>query len=886
MAEDNDKQDQHSSPESSGKEKMLSLAESEARYRRLFEAAQDGILIIDFDSEQIIAANPFIEKLLTYAHDELVGKKLREIDPFKDLWRSKIAFDELKTRGHIRYEDLPLQTKDGGRINVEFVSNVYSLDGTRVIQCNIRDITERKRMEEEIRNLARFPSENPNPVLRLDRHGTVLSANEASKPLLQAWGCGIGQVAPKTWRDLAADALSTGQSRNIDVEFGGKSYTFLVKPIMEAHYVNLYGRNITERKRAEEALQQSEQRYRIMFENMSSAAAVYEVVDDGKTFIFKDFNRAAERIEKIKREQLIGKNVLEIFPGLRDFNLFDVFQRVWRTGNPEHHPIMFYKDNRISGWRENYVYRLPSGEVVAVYEDVTERKRMEEELGKLSQFRESIIDNANVWIDVLDENANVVIWNKAAEVMSGYSREEVVGHGKIWEWLYPDEQYRKDLTDLVAEVIQRGRVEEDFETRIRRKDGQIRIISWNERNLLNEHGKPIGSIALGRDVTEHKRMEEELKRYSTGLERLVLERTKKFAESERRLQYVVTSNPAVIYAGKPLADYSDFVLTYLSERVVSMLGFEPREFIGHPEFWERHVPPEEVRSVLAEMPRLWKEGQYSFEYRFLHKDGAYRWIREEAKVVRDADGKPTEVNGYWTDVTERKRLEEALLTSQRMATIGELAAMVGHDLRNPLTGIAGATYYLKKKDRSRLSRQGKEMLKLIEHDVWRSDKIVNDLLEYSKEIHLEPAETNVKSITEGALKLVKIPRGMRVLDSTKKQPKVRLDVDKMKRVFVNIITNALDAMPDEGILRIASRRSDGNLDITFTDTGTGMTRETLENLWRPLFTTKAKGMGFGLAISKRLVEEHGGSISVKSKPGKGSTFTVTLPINANRESRR
>jgi signal transduction histidine kinase len=87
-------------------------------------------------------------------------------------------------------------------------------------------------------------------------------------------------------------------------------------------------------------------------------------------------------------------------------------------------------------------------------------------------------------------------------------------------------------------------------------------------------------------------------------------------------------------------------------------------------------------------------------------------------------------------------------------------------------------------------------------------------------------------------------------------------------------------MPDEGILRIASRRSDGNLDITFTDTGTGMTRETLENLWRPLFTTKAKGMGFGLAISKRLVEEHGGSISVKSKPGKGSTFTVTLPINA------
>ena len=133
---------------------------------------------------------------------------------------------------------------------------------------------------------------------------------------------------------------------------------------------------------------------------------------------------------------------------------------------------------------------------------------------------------------------------------------------------------------------------------------------------------------------------------------------------------------------------------------------------------------------------------------------------------------------------------------------------------------------------------------------------------------------------------MRIPRGIHVVDSTKKQPALRLDADKMRRVFVNLISNAVDAMSKGGTLRIASRRSDGNLDITFIDTGTGMTRETLENLWRPLFTTKAKGMGVGLAISKRLVEEHGGSISVESKPGKGSTFTVTLPINANRESRR
>jgi signal transduction histidine kinase len=230
------------------------------------------------------------------------------------------------------------------------------------------------------------------------------------------------------------------------------------------------------------------------------------------------------------------------------------------------------------------------------------------------------------------------------------------------------------------------------------------------------------------------------------------------------------------------------------------------------------------------------------------------------------------------DITDRKQMEQALLKSQRLATIGELAAMVGHDLRNPLTGITGATYYLKKKDGSRLSEGGKEMLQLIQEDIRRSDKIINDLVEYSKEPHLEPSQTNMKLITEDALAEVKFPKGIRVVNSTKKQPAMMLDTDKMRRVFVNIIQNAVDAMPNGGTLTIASTRSGDNVRITFRDTGEGMTEKTLAKLWSPLFTTKAKGMGFGLPIAKRLVEEHGGSIAVESKPSKGSTFTLKLPL--------
>jgi signal transduction histidine kinase len=230
------------------------------------------------------------------------------------------------------------------------------------------------------------------------------------------------------------------------------------------------------------------------------------------------------------------------------------------------------------------------------------------------------------------------------------------------------------------------------------------------------------------------------------------------------------------------------------------------------------------------------------------------------------------------DTTERKQMEEALLKSQRLATIGELAAMVGHDLRNPLTGITGAAYYLKKKDGSRLSGGGKEMLQLIQEDIRRSDKIINDLVEYSKEPHLEPSHTNLRSITEDALAEVKFQKGIRVVNSTKKQPAMMLDTDRMRRVFVNIIQNAVDAMPKGGTLTIASTRSGDNVRITFRDTGEGMTPENLTRIWSPLFTTKAKGIGLGLAIAKRFVEAHGGSISVETKLGKGSTFTVTIPL--------
>jgi PAS domain S-box-containing protein len=251
---------------------------------------------------------------------------------------------------------------------------------------------------------------------------------------------------------------------------------------------------------------------------------------------------------------------------------------------------------------------------------------------------------------------------------------------------------------------------------------------------------------------------------------------------------------------------------------------------------------------------------------------------ENAKLIQQVKDYAQHLEEKVQERTKQlKETQQQLVKSERLAAIGELAAMIGHDLRNPLTGIAVATYYLKTRFGSKIDSKSKEMLRTIEKDIENSNKIINDLLEYSREMKLDLNESNPRSIVEEALSAVRIPVKVHVADLTKVTPKIKVDTDRIKRAFINMIKNTVDAMPEGGILTIESRESKVGLEITFSDTGMGMSEETLKNLYRPLFTTKAKGMGFGLPICKRFIEAHGGKISARSTIGKGSMFTVTLP---------
>lgn len=344
---------------------------------------------------------------------------------------------------------------------------------------------------------------------------------------------------------------------------------------------------------------------------------------------------------------------------------------------------------------------------------------------------------------------------------------------------------------------------------------------------------------------------------------------------KERLECLLTWSPVIVYTCEP---YGDYVFSFVSENVLSQLGYEPREFIEDPKFWLNHIHPEEVTHVSGGLCCLFEKDHYTHEYRFLHKNGTYRWIHDETRLTRDDTGRPLEIIGYWIDITAQKQMEEALLKTERLAAVGEMTAMLAHDLRNPLTGISGATYQLKNELKSKMDEKSKEMLDLVEKDVENANKIVNDLLDYSAEIRLELAETNLRSVTEQALASVSIPSNIQLTNLVSDEVRITLDADKMRRVFENLIKNAVETMPQGGLLMIQSRESNGSLCVELSDTGSGISKEMMPKLWTPFHTTRTSGIGLGLAICRRVVEAHNGHISLESEVGKGTTFTVTLPL--------
>ena len=524
------------------------------QHKVVIDTSIDGFWVSDMRGN-VLEANEAYAKMSGYTVEELARMHISQLEAI-ELKPEDVQAHIAKTveLGYDRFETRH-RHKDGHEIDIE-VSVTHMKEPQRLfVFC--RDITERKRAEAALQrgeaNLRAMLDNSPYLTWLKDAKGRYISVNKVFADYLrltdasQAIGKTDLDLQPKElaekYRADDAEVMAARRQKHVEESaFDGKTIHWVETfktPIIDTHGNVLgtvgFASDITERKRSEQILRESEVRLKNLFENLNSGVAVYSASPDGRDFFFTSFNRAAERIENIRREDLIGKNVVEVFPGIIEFGLLEVFRRVWESGVEEHFPITLYQDGRIAGWRENYVYKLPNGEVVAIYDDVTERKQAEEELllaSKAEHNRAELLAQQfghllqNSFNEIYLFGANTLRFLQVSEGAKnnlGYSFSELE---KLTPVDLKPSFTKKSFEQLIAPLRSGEQQSMLFETFHRRKDGTSYPVEV--RLQLMETDPPV-FVAIVQDITERHRAESQLRGFAAHLQTVREEEKANFA---------------------------------------------------------------------------------------------------------------------------------------------------------------------------------------------------------------------------------------------------------------------------------------------------------------------------------------------------------------------
>ncbi|OHD56033.1 MAG: hypothetical protein A2Y33_11310 [Spirochaetes bacterium GWF1_51_8] len=777
---------------------------SEVRYRRLFEAAKDGILILDAESGKIRDANPFICDILGYSLEELTGKKLWEIGVFNKKEFSEDAFKVLKKQAYFRYEDIPLKTKTDKITEVDFISNIYAVGSEKVIQCNIRDISERKRAEAKIKLLAKFPMENPNPVLRTDSSGEILFSNPAAEVIVNLTK---GNVSRLNWKKYVDECLKSSKVISIEEKIGNKTFSISFTPIPDAGYLNIYGVDITERKEAEDALRMNE-----------------------------------IRIEGLLR---ISKYESESIQQFLDYSLEEVIQ--------------------ITGSKIGYIY---------LYNEDTDELRI------VSCSKNVTYDPM---IETRGESFSLVkagFWGKAIRQRKPIIENEFQAslpavNGRSW-------RYAEISRYAVCPVIYNNRI--------------VAIVGVaNKKSDYTD--SDVRQMLLMMDTvwkyTERRKIEEELRKHRDHLEDLVRERSNELSRTEARFRMLFEkSNDAILVHelndGGPSEKFTD-----VNDIACEMLGYTKEEIL--------QLSPADIRSEMDIksdsffLEDLDKISQTLFERTIYTKEKKPLKVEISAHVFEYL-GKKTVIS-IIRDISERKRAEQEIIKAREMAEQANLSkslflSNMSHEIRTPLNAILGFSELLIRE--GALEGKQNDWLKTIRNSGEHLIALINDILDVSK---IEAGRTELNPEGMDLLEFLNVLESMFIIKTEAKGvslivradanvPRfIETDAGKLRQILINLMGNAVKFTDSGSVtLHMHMDGKDGNsyLIAEVEDTGPGIPAQELERLFgtfeQSAVGIQKGGTGLGLYISRKYARLMGGDITVKSTPGKGSSFRLELKV--------
>ncbi len=511
------------------KQTERSLAESEERYRRLFEDAVLGIFQSSPEGKAL-AVNPAFARMFGYSSPQDVLATVQNVasDIFADPNRRAEIAQMVRENPELKTFENIYRRKDGSTFpGTLHLHPVLNTDGQLLyFEGLIEDISERKRAEVEIHDLAKFPEENPNPVARISREGVLLFANQAAASLLSTFTLEVGQTIPPNWRDYLNQVLRDGQYKELEIQQNGRIFAFQLIPFLEESYVNVYGLDVTKRKEAEAALQESERQTRSLIEAAPLGLHQYRLLPDGR-LIFTGANPAADHILGIDHHTLIDLPIEDAFPTHRQTEIPAIYRKVAQEGIPYSCEQIAYQDNQIQGVFEIHAFQTGPSRMAVFFQDITEKKKAAVALEESEEKYRMLIEKNSEGVILYDELGLTVEWNAAQEHISGISRQNALGRPSWdlqFQLLPPEEKTSTRYEEMKERGI--GILQSDqspifyhpVETSIHRPDGTRSIIQETAFPIKTRSGFRVGSIL--RDITERKQAEQDLRRRMIELEAL------------------------------------------------------------------------------------------------------------------------------------------------------------------------------------------------------------------------------------------------------------------------------------------------------------------------------------------------------------------------------